>query len=739
MTEKQVRELLNKMTVKEKINQMFQVSGHLLEEEKGDIVVTGPLEELGLKKTEIPLIGSSLGLIGAKKIKEYQKKFMEAHPNKIPHLFMLDVINGFRTIFPIPLGQGATFAPELSKKCAKIAAKESAVSGIHVTFAPMVDLVRDARWGRVMESTGEDPWLNAQFSKAMVEGFQGDCLKDEYSIGACIKHFAAYGAVESGKEYNTVELSEHTLREAYFPSYQTGIEAGAALVMTAFNTINGVPASVNKWLMKDILREEMGFDGVLISDYAAVGETIAHGCCADMEEAAKRAIESGVDIEMMSNAYVSSLETLIENDIVPEDLLNESVYRILQLKNKLGLFENPYKDADEQKEKELILCEEHRKVAREVAAESFVLLKNEDILPLKEEKKVAFIGPYTSSHSIMGSWSFIGDVKDTITIKEAAKSAMKGRNVSFHKGCPMYRVDDSFAQFSPNEQESVMTKKEEEALLQQAIQAAKEADVVVMPIGESYLQSGESMSRAMIEIPEAHMNLFREIYKVNENIVVVLFNGRPLDLRELKEKAKAILEVWFPGTEGGNAILDVLLGKRIPSGKLPMSFPYCVGQVPVYYNHYTTGRPFTGADHEDRYRSKYLDIPNEPLYPFGYGLTYTTFQVSDISLDKTEMTKDDTITATVSIKNIGNMAGKETIQMYIQDVSSSIVRPVKELRGYQKVMLQPKEERELSFTIKEEDLRFVLPDHTWGSEKGKFRVFIGQDSSVKAYKEFYLI
>lgn len=735
MTEQKLKELLADMTLEEKVNQMSQVVGAFFNKDM-DITAMGPMADKGFTPENVALSGSILGSMGAETLKKIQKDFVEQHPHHIPMLFMLDVINGFKTIFPIPLGQGATFEPELSEKCAAVAAKEAAVSGLHVTFAPMTDLVRDARWGRVMESTGEDPYLNGLFCAGMVRGFQGDDLKEPYKIASCVKHFAGYGAPTAGRDYNTVELSEHTFRDFYLPSYKAGIDAGAAMVMTSFNTVNGVPATGNKKLMRGILRDEMGFDGVLISDWAAIEEIIYHGYCADREEAAVRSAEAGVDIDMMTGIYCENLCRLVREGKISEDLIDESCMRILELKNKLGLFENPYKDADAEKEKAYNLCPEHRALAKKAAEESFVLLKNDGVLPLDTAKKIAFIGPYTNNHEIKSSWSFTGDSKDCVTIQEAAEKVFDASRTTYAEGCPVIGNDVELIGFT----ETTPKKYSEEelaAMEQSALQAAKEADLVVMPMGEHYLQSGEATSRAMIDVPEIQMELFHKVLAVNPNVVVVLFNGRPLDLREISVKAKAILEVWFPGTEGGSAVVDVLTGKKNPSGHLPMSFPYCVGQAPVSYNEYSTGRPNLPGMKE-RFRSKYLDIPNAPLYPFGYGLSYTTFDISAVTLDQNEMDKNGRIAAHVTVKNTGDTAGCDVVQLYIRDDYSDVVRPVRELKGFRRVELAPGKEQEVTFYITEEDLRYYRLDGTFGSEPGTFTVFVGDSSTTENSAVFTL-
>lgn len=727
MTRQELLNLLADMSLEEKVNQLHQISGAFFQE---GAVLTGPMKESGFTEESQALAGSVIGAMGAEQIKKLQKKYMENHPHRIPLLFMMDVINGFRTIFPIPLGQGGTFEPELSRRCAQAAAKEAAVSGIHVTFAPMADLVRDARWGRVMESTGEDPYLNCLFSEAMVKGFQGEDLKEQYRVAACVKHFAGYGAPDAGRDYNTVELSEHTLKEFYLPAYLAGIDAGAALVMTSFNTINGVPATGNRWLMRDVLRKEMGFDGVLISDYAAVEELIYHGYCANRKEAAVQSIHAGVDIDMMTAIYSENLSELVEKNVVEESLVDEAVFRVLELKNKLGLFENPYKDADETLEKEVILCREHRELARETARKSMVLLKNEEnILPLKKEQKVAYIGPYVDNRRLSGAWSFIGKPEDTMTIKEAVLEWNGEGQTVFSTGCPMIGSDMKLTGFMENVEKPV-TEEEHQQMLSEAMEAAKNAETVVMAIGEHFLQSGEATSNANIQIPKVQMELFEKVHEINPNIVVVLFSGRPLDIRQVAEKAKAVLEVWMPGTEGAHAIVDILSGTYNPSGKLSMSFPYCVGQVPVHYNEYATGRPHVEGKDKDRFRSKYLDIPNAPLYPFGYGLSYTRFSISPAELNQDMMKRGEKLTVSVKVKNEGEVFGTETIQLYIRDLAASVVRPVKELKKFKKVSLQSGEATEVSFTIEDKDLKFHTISGEYKSENGVFEVYVGSDSTT---------
>ncbi len=734
MDHKKLEALLHDMSLKEKIGQVFQISGQLLVE---DAAAMGPMQEMGVTKEDLALAGTVLGVTGAERIQNIQKEYMEQHPHHIPLIFMLDVINGYRTVYPIPLAQGASFQPELSKECARMAAREAAAAGLHVTFSPMTDLVRDARWGRVMESTGEDVYLNGLFAKAMTEGYQGDGLAGAETLGACVKHFAGYGAPDAGRDYNTVQLTERTFREYYLPAYQAAVDAKVALVMTSFNTVNDIPATVNKTLMRDILRKEMGFDGVLISDFGAIGETIAHGLSSDRADAARRALEAGVDIDMMSGAYPEKLEQLIREGQVKEELLDEAVMRILELKNKLGLFENPYKGADAEKEEQVILCPENRALARKAAEQSFVLLKNDgDFLPLKKEEKIAFIGPYVNRKQLLGGWSFLGDAADTVTVEEAAREMASDWSITFAQGCQVLDPETRLVGFG-NDQETCGSPDDQQALWKEACDAAREADKVVLFLGEHFLQTGEAASRGVLELPQVQQKLLKEISAINPQVAVVLFNGRPLDLRLVNEHSQAILEAWMPGTEGGPALVQVLTGRSEPVGRLPMSFPYCVGQVPVHYDEFPTGRPYHEPD-QNRFLSKYLDIPNRPLYPFGYGLGYTAFAVSKVRLDKQEMTADETITASVTVQNVGHRTGTDVIQLYLHDVSASVVRPVKQLKGYQRVTLKPGQETQVSFEISEEMLRFYTADGTWASEPGVFEVMIGESSAVEQKAEFLL-
>ena len=732
MKEAELRQLLHDMTLEEKIGQLVQLPGYF----QNEGAVTGPAGDMGLTQDDLRLAGSYLSIIGAEKIRKLQTEFMVRHPHHIPLLFMADIINGYRTVFPIPLAQGCTFDPELVKEGASIAAREAAAAGIHVTFSPMADLVRDARWGRVMESTGEDPYLNGQMAAAMVRGYQGDSLQEKGHIAACLKHFAGYGAPEGGRDYNNVELSPRTLREDYLPAYQAAVDAGCEVVMTSFNTLDRIPSAANEWLLKEVLRKEMGFSGMVISDWNALQELLAHGIAADQKEAAFIALRAGVDMDMTSPIYTRNLKQLVEEGKVPEHWIDESTWRVLTLKNKLGLFERPFKDADEEDEKALLLSDAHRQAARDCAEKSFVLLKNkEHMLPLQGEE-AAFIGPYVDHQSLNGAWSIFADDQDTVTVKTALSRHPKTKNVLTAPGCPINDPDQPVMGFQqPVSPDSL----DAEAALREAVSLAKEAKKVVLCLGEHRECTGEAASRGDITLPQCQLRLLDEVVKVNQNIIVVLFGGRPLDIRPLKEKAKTILMAWLPGTEGGNAVVRTLLGESNPSGKLSMCFPYCVGQLPIHYNHLNTGRPYHGDCHAGRFGSKYQDIPNEPLYPFGYGLSYTAFDYSPIRLSADSMTKQGSVTASVTVTNTGDQPGTETVQMYLRDLAASVARPVRMLKGFQKVVLNPGESREVSFTVTEDMLRFYDHSMQYVSEPGDFDVFIGPDSRTENTARFTLV
>lgn len=701
---KTIEQRIQAMSVTEKIAQLQQLAPYFYEG-GSNMMVTGPLEEYDLSKEMIQKAGSSLGNIGAKEMIQIQREHMLHHD--IPLLFMADVIHGYRTIFPIPLALGCSFHPSLVEQCARDSAVEASASGIQVTFSPMVDLTRDPRWGRVMESSGEDNFLNGEMGKAFVKGYQGD-LKDSTQIAACVKHFAAYGASEAGRDYNHVDMSERILREQYLPAYKTVIDAGVKLVMTSFNTIDAVPSTGNTWLMRDILRGEFDFKGTLISDWGAVGEFIPHGLATDGADCARLAMKAGCDIEMMTPHYNHHVKKLIEQGEISETLLNESVTRILNLKEELGMFMDPYRGASVEKEQATHLCPKHRQHAREMAHESMVLLQNNGVLPLKkQDQKLAIIGPFGDSHDILGGWSCEGRCEDAISIVEAFQK--EGIEVSYEKACTASIDDCDITGFEA------------------ALKIAKEADIIILALGEDSILSGEGGCRAHIDLPGVQLELYQMIKKLGKPVIVILFNGRPLDVSSLL-RADAILEAWYPGIEGGPAIFDLLYGIVNPSGKLAMSFPQCVGQIPVYYNHVSTGRPKPSVDSKERYCTHYLDIPNEPLFAFGQGLSYTTFQYDNMHLDHTILTHETKIHVSINVSNIGEHEGKEVVQLYLHDVIGSVVRPVKELKGFQKISLKPSESKVVEFVISEAMLRYYTKDLTYQSEVGDFIVYVGGSS-----------
>lgn len=709
MTEKELRKLLEDMTLTEKTEQLVQLNGDFYGSSEE---LTGPAAEFNLTEEQTYRVGSILSEHGAAHLKQMQDKFISVQPHHIPAMFMADVIHGYKTSFPVPIALGASFDTELVKKTAEISAKEAAAAGIHVTFSPMADLSRDARWGRCMESFGEDPVLNSHMTAAMVKGFQGESCGEKGKVASCFKHFAAYGAVQAGRDYNVAELSEHTLYEDYLPAYRAAVDAGAEMAMTAFNTLDRVPCTVSKKLLTNILREEMGFEGVIISDYNAIGEAIIHSAADDSRDAAKKAMNAGVDIDMMSDCYIHNLEELVKSGDVSENVLDEAVMRVLRLKNKLGLFEDPYKDASEEDEKRYLCCDEHMELSRKAAAECAVMLKNNGIFPLRAKKAVV-IGSLCESREILGFWSFFADKSRTVTLRDALTQV----------------CTDTEFEFIPSD-----------AADEKALAAAKNADAVLLVLGEDQTFTGEARSCTDVSLPDAQKKLFEAVVSENKNTAVLLFGGRPFAIPEIAEKAAGILEMWLPGTAGCLGIADIISGNASPCGRLPMSFPYCTGQYPISYSAFNTGRPKDNSVKEYiPFLSNYMDAPNIPLYPFGYGLTYTTFEYSPVTLSGNELTENGSITASVTVKNTGDRSGTETVQLYIRDVKGSVVRPLRELKGFRKITLEPQEAKTVSFEITSDMLRFYGIDMEFAAEKGDFVLFIGGDGRTENSAEFKLI
>ena len=702
--ERKVDSVLALMNLEEKIGQMNQYNAFG--------APTGPLvnQPSDMEDIRAGRVGSLINLFGAERTREAQEIAVNESRLGIPLIYGLDVIHGFRTIFPIPIAEACSWDLELMERSARIAATEASATGLHWTFAPMVDIARDPRWGRVMEGSGEDPYLGSMVAVARVQGFQGDDLSADNTIVSCAKHYAAYGAAEAGRDYNTVDMSERTLREIYLRPFLAAAKAGAGTFMNSFNEIGGIPATANPFLVNQVLKDEWGFDGMVVSDWSSVWELINHGVAADSADAARLAVEAGCDMEMVSSCYIQYLESLVNEGRVDEKLIDEAVRRILRTKFRLGLFDDPYRYCDPEKEATLILHPEHRQHAREAARESIVLLKNKgSLLPLSRDlRSIAVVGPLADDHDApLGNWRARGNPEDVVSLLEGITSAAgPGTRIIHETGCG---INDPSGEG-----------------IGRAVRAARSADVVIAVVGESALMSGEARSRAIIGLPGRQEDLLKALYETGTPVIAVLMNGRPLVLNWVDENIPAILETWHLGVEAGNAIADVLFGEYNPSGKLVMSFPYAVGQIPVYYNHKNTGRP---SSPDNPWTSIYLDIPYEPLYPFGYGLSYTSFDYSGLTLDRDVMGFDDLLTISISIQNTGEAAGEEVVQLYVRDMVGSVTRPVKELKDFQKVFLESGESRTLTFQLSAGDLAFWNRDMEFTAEAGEFRVMVGPNST----------
>lgn len=724
--------LMGKMTLQEKIGQLnLPVSGEIVTGQAKSSDVAGKIRK--------GQVGGLFNVKGVENIREVQKIAVEQSRLKIPLLFGMDVIHGYETVFPIPLALSCSWDMEAIKESARIAAKESSADGICWTFSPMVDICRDPRWGRMAEGGGEDPYLGSEISAAMVKGYQGDDLTDKNTIMACVKHFALYGAPEAGRDYNTVDMSHLSMFNNYFPPYKAAIDAGVGSVMTSFNVVDGIPATGNKWLMTDVLRDRWGFDGFVVTDYTAISEMIAHGM-GDLQQVSAMSLSAGTDMDMVADGFLTTLEKSLKEGKVTMAEIDKACRRILEAKYKLGLFDDPYKYCDASRVKKDIFTAENRTVARKIATETFVLLKNENnLLPLQRKGKIALVGPLANTKANMpGTWSVAATSDKYNSLYESMKQSLAGKaEVFYAKGSNlMYDAQrEAEATMFGREMRDLRSAQE---LLDEALSVASQADVIVAAVGESSEMSGESSSRTNLEMPDAQRDLLTALKKTGKPIVLVYFAGRSTVMTWEQENFPAILNVWFGGSEAADAICDVVFGDVSPSGKLTTTFPKNVGQIPLYYNHLNTGRPLEAGKWFSKFRSNYLDIDNDPLYPFGYGLSYTTFRYGDLQLSNNSMNEKGKITASVTVTNTGNYDADEIVQMYIRDMVGSVARPVKELKGFERIHLKKGESRTVSFDITAEQLKFYNSTLNWACEPGEFEVMVGGNSRDVQTKKFSL-
>lgn len=733
--EHKVDSILGLMTIDEKIGQLNLPSS-------GDIT-TGQAKSSNIaKKIEEGKVGGLFNIKTVAKIKEVQRVAVEKSRLKIPLLFGMDVIHGYETTFPIPLGLSSSWDMEMIKKTAQIAALEASADGINWTFSPMVDISRDPRWGRVSEGSGEDPYLGSLIAKAMVEGYQGKDLKANNTILACVKHFALYGAPEAGRDYNTVDMSRVRMYNEYLAPYQAAVDAGVESVMAAFNEVDGVPATGNKWLLTDLLRNDWKFNGFVVTDYTGINEMVAHGM-GDLQDVSSLALKAGIDMDMVGEGFLTTLKKSLEEGKISIEEINIATKRILTAKYKLGLFDDPYKYCDVDRAKTDIFNKENRAFARKVGAESIVLLKNqEEVLPLKKEGTIALIGPLANNRvNMAGTWSVATKQEKSTSLLDGMQSVLGNKAKVLHaKGSNVVYDLDYEKRITMFGKDIPRDGRSNEKLLKEALSVAKKSDVIVAALGEPAEMSGESSSRTNLQIPQAQKDLLNELLKTGKPVVLVLFTGRPLAIVDEDKNVPAILNVWFPGSEAGLSISDVLFGDVNPSGKLTATFPRNVGQVPIFYNHKNTGRPLLNKEGQfQKFKSNYLDVRNEPLYPFGYGLSYTTFDYANLKLSTNQLKENQNIEITVDVTNSGNFDGKEVVQLYIRDLVGSITRPVKELKRFKKVFIKKGETKSISFKLSNEDLKFYNSSLEFIAEPGQFQVFVGTDSTTELMKEFELI
>ncbi len=717
-----VKNLMSKMTLEEKLGQLNLPAS--------SDFVTGAVSSSDIaEKVKAGKVGGVFNIRSVTKIKELQQFAVNNTRLHIPLLFGMDVIHGYKTIFPIPLGMSATWDMDLVKRSAQIAASEASADGIQWTFSPMVDLTRDPRWGRTSEGNGEDAFLSSAIAKAMVHGYQGDDLSAPNTIMSCVKHFALYGAAEGGRDYNTTDMSRVRMYNEYFPPYKATIDAGVGSVMVSFNEIDGVPASANKWLVDDVLRKQWKFDGFVVSDYTGIPEMVNHGY-GDFQTVNAKSLVAGVDMDMVGEGFLNTLKKSMQEGKVTMAQINQACERILEAKYKLGLFDDPYRYCNEKRSATEVFTAANRTEARKIASQSFVLLKNNNnILPLSAGKKIALVGPLANAKENMtGTWSVGADNAQSISLLKGLTNAV-GNNgkVLYAKGSNLEDDEEMQKRQTMFGKDIERDGRTAEQMIQEAISISANADVIVAALGEGAESSGESASKSEIDIPYAQKRLLKALLATGKPVVLVLFNGRPLTLSWESENVPAILDVWFAGSEAGDAIADALLGKVNPSGKLSMSFPHNVGQIPVYYNHKNTGRPLTGKWFS-KFQSNYIDVPNEPLYPFGYGLSYTQFEYGAMQLSAKQLKGNQKLIVTVPVKNIGKYAGKEVVQLYIRDEVGSITRPVQELKGFNKIELAPGETKNVSFEITPELLKFYNGDLKFDWESGDFQIMVGTSS-----------
>lgn len=730
-----VTNLMAKMTLEEKLGQLNLPTS-------GDITTGQANSSNVAKNIEQGKVGGLFNIKSVQKIKEVQKIAVEKSRLKIPLLFGMDVIHGYETTFPIPLALSCTWDLNLIKRSAQIAAQEASADGINWTFSPMVDISRDPRWGRVSEGSGEDTYLGSQIAKAMVKGYQGDDLSKNNTILSCVKHFALYGAPEAGREYNTVDMSRIRMYNDYFPPYKAAIEAGVGSVMASFNEVDGIPATANKWLMTDVLRKQWGFKGFVVTDYTAIMEMEYHGI-GDLQTVSAAALNAGVEMDMVSEGFLKTIKKSLDEGKISIDVVDNAVRLILNAKYDLGLFHDPYKYCDENRAKTEIFTNSNRSEARKIAAQSLVLLKNDNqLLPLKKSGTIAVIGPLADAKENMaGTWSVATKQENSISLLAGIKSAVgtsakvlyaKGSNLDYDPA-----LEEKGTMFGKTLHRDNRTKEE---LLAEALKIANQSDVILAALGESAELSGECSSRTNIEIPQAQKDLLEELVKTGKPVVLVLFNGRPLVLKREKEIVPAILDVWFAGSEAGYAIADVVFGDENPSGKLTTTFPRSIGQVPIYYASKNTGRPLGNTNGKfEKFKSNYIDERNEPLFPFGYGLSYTKFEYSNLKISTSKINFNETMEVSVDVSNTENYDGKEVVQLYIRDLVGSVTRPLKELKGFQKITIKKGEKQTVTFRISQEDLKFYNSDLQFIAEPGEFEVFVGGDSDTQLNEKFLLI